>query len=141
MVHAMWLGEVTIRHRQASSLLSFRDQYEVLRWLHIQLGTLLVADHHRFSAAAFAKALIRCARQNPLDARKIRSQFLPAWMLGGSFRRAMDWLVLSLRRLDHFTDNGRKVKQLHLIRRKFFSARSILLDPHQPQSLFQQPNP
>jgi hypothetical protein len=44
---------------------SFRDQHEVLRWLHIQLGTLLVADHHCFFAAAFAHALIRRARQHP----------------------------------------------------------------------------
>jgi hypothetical protein len=57
----------------ASPFLSFRDQHEVLRWLYIQLGTLLVADHHGFFAAAFAYAVIRRARQNPLCARKIRS--------------------------------------------------------------------
>src|SRR6266436_3043416 len=37
--------------RPASPFLSFRDQHEVLRWLHIQLGTLLVADHHWLIAA------------------------------------------------------------------------------------------
>jgi hypothetical protein len=52
----------------------------------------------------------------------------------------MHWRVLTLRLLDHFTDDGRKLEQLHLRLRKFFSARSILLDLHQPQSLFQHPN-
>jgi len=67
--------------RLASPFLSFRDQYEVLRRLHIQLGTLFVADHHRFFAAAFAHTLIRRARQDPLYARKIRRQLLAARML------------------------------------------------------------
>jgi hypothetical protein len=53
----------------------------------------------------------------------------------------MHWRVLSLRLLDHFTDDGRKLEQLHLRLRKFFSARSVFLDPHQPQSLLQHPNP
>ena len=35
--------------RPASPFLAFRDQHEVLRWLHIQLGTLLVANHQRCS--------------------------------------------------------------------------------------------
>src|SRR5271157_4611561 len=45
--------------RPASPFLSFRDQYEVLCRLYIQLGTLLVADHHSFLAATLAHALIR----------------------------------------------------------------------------------
>ena len=49
--------------------------------------------------------------------------------------------MLALHLLDHFTDDRLKLEQLHLRLRKFFSARSILLDPQQPQSLFQQPNP
>ena len=53
----------------------------------------------------------------------------------------MHWRVLALRLLDHFTDDRLKLEQLHLRLRKFFSARTILLDPHQPQSLFQYPNP
>ena len=53
----------------------------------------------------------------------------------------MHWRVLALRLLDHFTDDRLKLEQLHLRLRKFFSARSILLDPHQPQTLFQHPNP
>src|SRR6266699_2579007 len=69
--------------RAASPLLSFRDQHKILRWFHIQLGTLLVADHYRFFAAAFAHALIRRTRQNPLHARKTRWQFLAARMLAG----------------------------------------------------------
>jgi hypothetical protein len=48
--------------------------------------------------------------------------------------------VLALRLLDHFTDDGRKLEQLHLHMREFFSARSIFLYPHEPQSLFQHPN-
>src|SRR5664280_3501221 len=44
--------------RPASPFLSFRDQHEILRRLYIQLGTLLVADHHSFSAATLAHALI-----------------------------------------------------------------------------------
>jgi len=53
------------------------------------MTALLVADHHCFFSAAFAYALIRSARQNPLNARKIRRQFLAAWMLGGFLGRAM----------------------------------------------------
>ena len=49
--------------------------------------------------------------------------------------------VLSLRLFDHFTDDKLKLEQLHLRLRKFFSARTILLDPHQPETLFQHPNP
>src|SRR6266404_3644454 len=49
--------------------------------------------------------------------------------------------MLTLRLHHDFTDDGRKLEQLHLCLRKFFSARSIFLDPHQPQSLFQHPNP
>jgi hypothetical protein len=79
--------------------------------------------------------------QNPLDARKIRRQLLAARMLGGFLRRAMDLCVLALRLLDHCTDDRLKLEQLHLRLRKSFSACTILLDPHQPQSLFQQPNP
>src|SRR6202521_5970602 len=92
--------------RPASPFLSFRDQHEVLRWLHIQLGTLLVADHYGFFAAALAYTLTRCARQNPLHARKIRRQFLAARMFARSLRPAMHWRVLTLRLLDHFTDDG-----------------------------------
>src|SRR5580692_798272 len=75
--------------RPASPLLSLRDQHEILRWLHIQLGTLFVADHHRFFSAAFAYALIRCAGQNPLNARKINRQLLATRMLDGFLGRAM----------------------------------------------------
>ncbi len=53
----------------------------------------------------------------------------------------MHWRVLALRLLGHFTDDRLKLEQLHLRLRKFFSVCSILLDPHQPQSLFQYPNP
>lgn len=93
------------------------------------------------SAAAFAHALIRCARQNPLYARKIRRQFLASRMLNGFLGRAMHGRVLALRLLDHFTADGLKLEQLHLRLRKFFPARTILLDPHQLQTLFQHTNP
>jgi hypothetical protein len=53
----------------------------------------------------------------------------------------MHWRVITLRLLDHFTDDRLKLEQFHLCLRKFFSACSIRLDPHQPQSLFQYPNP
>ena len=53
----------------------------------------------------------------------------------------MHWHVLVLRMLDHFTDDRLEREQLHLRLRKFFSTRTILLDPQQPQSLFQYPNP
>jgi hypothetical protein len=43
--------------------------------------------------------------------------------------------------LDHFTYDRLNLQQLHLRLRELFSASSILLDPHQPQSLLQQPNP
>ena len=49
--------------------------------------------------------------------------------------------MLTVRLLDHFTDDRLNLEQLHLRLRKFFSARTILLDPHQPQTLFQQANP
>jgi len=62
-------------------------------------------------------------------------------MLDGFLGRAMHWRVLALRLLDHFTDDRLKLEQLHLRLRKFFSARTILLDPHQPQTLFQHTNP
>jgi hypothetical protein len=62
-------------------------------------------------------------------------------MLDGFLGRAMHLRVLALRLLDHFTDDRLKLEQLHLRLRKFFSARTILLDPQQPQSLFQYPNP
>jgi hypothetical protein len=38
-------------------------------------------------------------------------------------------------------DDRFKLEQLHLRLRKFFSARTILLDSHQPQALFQHSNP
>ena len=60
-------------------------------------------------------------------------------MLCRLLRQPMRRRVLALRRLDHFTDDRIKLKQLRL--RKFFSARTILLDPHQPQPLFQHTNP
>jgi hypothetical protein len=62
-------------------------------------------------------------------------------MLDGFLGRAMHWRVLALRLLDHFANDRLKLEQLHLRLRKFFSARSILLDPHQPQTLFQRTNP
>ena len=62
-------------------------------------------------------------------------------MLGRLIGRAMDWRVLTLRLLGHFTDDGLKFEQLHLRLRKLFAGRSILLDPHQPQTLFQHTNP
>jgi len=79
--------------------------------------------------------------QYPLNARKIRRQFLATRMLDGFFGRAMHWRVLTLRLLDHFTDDRLKLEQLHLRLRKLFSARTKLLDLHQPQPLFQHPNP
>jgi hypothetical protein len=53
----------------------------------------------------------------------------------------MRWRVLTLHLIGHFTDDRPKLEQLHLRLGKFFSACSILLDPQQPQSLFQYPNP
>jgi hypothetical protein len=52
-------------------------------------------------------------------------QFLAAWMLAGSARRAMHWRVLTLRLLDHFTDDGLRFEQLHLRVAELFSARSM----------------
>jgi hypothetical protein len=127
--------------RPASPFLSFRDQHEVLRWLHIQLGTLLVADHHSFFTATLAHALIWCARQYSLHARKVRRQFLAARMLAGSGLRAPHQPALALRPLDHFTDDRLKFEQFKLRMGKLFATRSILLDAHQPQLLFQHANP
>jgi hypothetical protein len=62
-------------------------------------------------------------------------------MLDGFLGRAMHWRVLDLRLLGHFTDDRLELEELHLHLRKCFSSRAILLDPHQPQSLFQHPNP
>jgi hypothetical protein len=59
----------------------------------------------------------------------------------GFLGRAMHWRVLTLRLLDHFTDDRLKLEQLHLRLRKLFSSRTILLDAHQPQTLFQHTNP
>src|ERR1039458_8848590 len=95
----------------AGSFLSFSDQHKILCRLRIKLGTLLVADHHGFFAATFAKALIRRARKNPLYARKIRRQLMAAWMLAGSLRRSPHRRVLTLRLLGHFTDDRLKLKQ------------------------------
>jgi hypothetical protein len=53
----------------------------------------------------------------------------------------MRWRVLALRLLDHFTDDGRKFEQFQLCAGELFAARSILLDPHQPQTLLQHANP
>ena len=61
-------------------------------------------------------------------------------MLVGSFRRSPHRRVLTLRLLDHFTDDGCKLEQLQLRLREFFSACSIFRDSHQPQSLLQHPN-
>src|ERR1022692_4341602 len=96
--------------RPASPFLSFGDQHEVLRGFYIQLRTLLVADQHRFFAAAFAHALIRCTGQNPLYARKIRRQLLPARMFGRSLRRAPGGRFRTPRLLDLFTDDGFKLE-------------------------------
>src|ERR1035438_3215852 len=122
--------------RPASPFLSFRDQHEVLRRFHIQLGTLLVADHHGFFAAALAHALIRRARKNPLYARKIRRQLAAPWMFTGCLCRAPGGRLLTLRLLDHFTDYGLKFEQFHLRVGELFAACSKLLDPHQSQTLF-----
>ena len=88
-----------------------------------------------------AHALIRRARQDPLYARKIRRQFLAARMLAASVRRAPHRRALTLRLHYHFTDDGLKFEQFHLRVGKLFAARSILLDAHQPQTLFQHTNP
>ena len=77
----------------------------------------------------------------PSSARKIRRQFLAARMLAGFLGRAMAGRVLALHLLDHFTDDRLKLEQLQLRLEELFSARSILFNPHQPQSLFQHPNP
>src|ERR1035437_1106119 len=79
--------------------------------------------------------------QNPLDARKIRGQFLAARMLAGFLGRAMHWRVLTLRLPDHFTDDGLKLEQFRLRVGELFAARSVLLNPHQPQTLFTHANP
>jgi hypothetical protein len=114
--------------RAAYSLLSLRDQHEVLRRLHIQLRTVLMANHHCFSTAALAHALIWCAEQNPLDARKIRRQFLAARMFARSLRPAIHWRALTLRLHYHFTHVGLKLELFHLRAGELFAARSILLD-------------
>src|SRR5271165_2237828 len=106
-----------------------------------RLGTLLVADHYSFFAPTRAHALIRCARQDPLYARKVRRQFLAARMLAGSVLRAPHRRTLTLRLQYHFTDDGLECEQFHLHVGKLFTARSILLDAHQPQLLFQHTNP
>src|SRR5208337_622785 len=127
--------------RPAGPFLSFRDQHEVPCRLDIQPGTLVVADHHSFFAATHAQALIRSARQYPLYARKIRRQFLAARMLAGSVRRAPHQRGLTFLLHHHFTDDGLEFEQFHLRVGELFAARSILLDAHQPQLLFQHPNP
>src|ERR1019366_1295987 len=49
--------------------------------------------------------------------------------------------VLTLRLYDQFADDRLRFEQLHLRVAELFAARSILLDPHQPQTLFQHANP
>jgi hypothetical protein len=53
----MWLGEVTIRHRQASSLLSFRDQYEPL--LHPFFYVIDFKRALRFGEAQAGRGILR----------------------------------------------------------------------------------
>jgi hypothetical protein len=62
-------------------------------------------------------------------------------MLVGSFRQSPHRRAFTLRLLDHFTDDGIEFEQFHLRARELFAARSKLLDPHQPQALFQHTNP
>src|SRR5271166_3805947 len=106
-----------------------------------RLGTLLVADHYSFFAPTRAHALIRCARQDPLYARKVRRQLLAARMLAGSVRRAPHRRGLTFPLHHYFTDGWLKREQFHLRLGKLFPTRSILLDAHQPQLLFQHTNP
>jgi hypothetical protein len=73
--------------RLAGALLTLADQHEVLRRLHIQLGTFLVTDHDRFFPAALTHALLRRALQDPLYTRKVCWQFLPPRMLALCLRR------------------------------------------------------
>ncbi len=100
-----------------------------------------LADHHSLFAATLAHALIRCARQDPLYARKVCRQFLTTRMLAGSVRRAPHRRGLTFPLHHHFTDDWLKREQFHLRVGEFFAARSILLDAHQPQLLFQHTNP
>jgi len=83
--------------RLAGALLALADHYEVLRRLHIQLATLLVADQDRFFAAALADTLLGRALQDPLYTRKRCGQFLPSRMLALRFRRGLDRRALALR--------------------------------------------
>jgi len=62
-------------------------------------------------------------------------------MLTGCLCRAPHWLVFTLGLHDHFTDDRLKFEQHHLCVGELFANRSILLDPHQPQTLLQHANP
>jgi hypothetical protein len=93
-----------------------------------------------FFTAALAHALIWCAGQNPLDARKIRRQFLAARMFARSLRPVIHWPALTRRLHYHFTDHELKLEQFHLRAGELFAARSILFDPHPSQTLFQNAN-
>jgi hypothetical protein len=53
----------------------------------------------------------------------------------------MHWRVFTLLLPDHFTDDGFKFEQFHLRVGELFATRSIPLDPHQPQTLFEHANP
>jgi hypothetical protein len=61
-------------------------------------------------------------------------------MFTGSLCRTLHGHLLTLRLHYHFTDDGLWFEQLHLRLRKVFAACSILLDPHQSQTLFQHTN-
>src|SRR5271165_4215448 len=106
-----------------------------------RLGTLLVADHYSFFAPTRAHALIRCARQDPLYARKVRRQFLAARMLAGSIRQEPHRSPITLLPHYYLIDDRLKFEQFQLRVGELFAARSILLDAHQPQLLFQHTNP
>src|SRR5438552_1430462 len=65
----------------ARALLPLAHYHEVLRWLHIQVFALFIADQGFLLAALLAYTLLRRTCHHALHTWQVRGQLLPAGML------------------------------------------------------------
>jgi len=102
-----------------------------------------VADDHRLLAASLAGALFRRTGDRSLHARQAGGQLLPPGMFAAPlwFRGRRQWLAPAFRLDFGIAHPGLKIQQLELCVAEFLAAGSVLLDPLQPQLLFQRLDP
>ncbi len=122
----------------AGPLFALGHDHEVLGRLDVQLLADVVADHDGGLAASLAGALFRRAGDHSLHARQPGGQLLASGMRTGFPVRRRQRLAFAFRLDFDVAHSWFQFQEFQLRRVELLASRTVLLDPLEPQLLFQR---